>query len=115
LVDNLDEMLIAELAREIEEEFVFDAISTRGAPGLLKLDSIQPREGRTQLLFSLRNVVSVYQEPMQFESLSDLEEDLDRLLQIREGGATACWEAPSLTSTQTRMMIPNPYQVVIWA
>jgi hypothetical protein len=31
---------------------------------------------------------------MRFESLSDLEEDLDRLLKIGEGGATACREAP---------------------
>jgi hypothetical protein len=31
---------------------------------------------------------------MQFRSLSDLEEDLDRLLKIGEEGATACREAP---------------------
>jgi hypothetical protein len=39
-------------------------------------------------------MASVYQEPMRFESLSNLEEDLDRLLKIGEGGATACREAP---------------------
>jgi hypothetical protein len=32
---------------------------------------------------------------MQFESLSALEEDLDRLLKIGEGEATACREAPT--------------------
>jgi hypothetical protein len=31
---------------------------------------------------------------MQFESLSNLEEDWDRLLNIGEEGATACQEAP---------------------
>jgi hypothetical protein len=31
---------------------------------------------------------------MRFKSLSDLEEDLDRLLKIKEGGATTCPEAP---------------------
>jgi hypothetical protein len=31
---------------------------------------------------------------MRFESLSTLEKDLDRLLKIREGEATACQEAP---------------------
>jgi hypothetical protein len=30
-VDNLDEMLLSDLAKEIEEESVFDAISTRAA------------------------------------------------------------------------------------
>jgi hypothetical protein len=28
---------------------------------------------------------------MRFVSLSDLEEDLDHLLKIRDEGATACW------------------------
>jgi hypothetical protein len=35
---------------------------------------------------------------VQFESLSDLEEDLDHLLKIGEGGATACREGLSSTS-----------------
>jgi hypothetical protein len=30
-VDNLDEMLLPDLASEIEEKFIFDAISTRAA------------------------------------------------------------------------------------
>jgi hypothetical protein len=33
---------------------------------------------------------------MRFESLSDLEEDLDRLLKIGDEGATACRGAPIL-------------------
>jgi hypothetical protein len=63
-------------------------------PGLLGSDSIRSGEGRTRLLSELRNAASVYQESMQFESLSNLKENLDRLLKIGEGGATACWEAP---------------------
>jgi hypothetical protein len=92
--DNLDEMLLPDLAREIEEESIFDAILTRATPGLLGSDSIRSGKGRTRILFGLHNAASVYQEPMRLESLSDLEEDLDRLLKIGEGGATVCWEAP---------------------
>jgi hypothetical protein len=46
-VDNLDEILLSDLDMEIEEESIFDAISTRTAPGLLRLDSIRSGEGRT--------------------------------------------------------------------
>jgi hypothetical protein len=93
-IDNLNEMLLPDLAKEIEEESVLDAISTRAAPGLLWLDSIRSGEEHTRLLFRLHNTALVYQESMQFESLSYLEEDLDNLLKIGEEGATAYWEAP---------------------
>jgi hypothetical protein len=37
-IDNLDEMLLPKLAREIKEMFVFDVTSTRSARGLLGSD-----------------------------------------------------------------------------
>jgi hypothetical protein len=40
-IDNLDEMLLPDLAREIEEESVLDTISTRAAPGLLGSNPIR--------------------------------------------------------------------------
>jgi hypothetical protein len=58
-------MLLNDLAREIEEESVFDAISTRAAPGLLGSDSIRSGEGRTRLLFRLCNAVYVYKDTRQ--------------------------------------------------
>jgi hypothetical protein len=39
-VDNLDEMLLPDLAMEIKEGSIFDAILTRAVPGLLGSDSI---------------------------------------------------------------------------
>jgi hypothetical protein len=65
-VDNLDELLLPDLAGEIEMMFVFDMTSTRAAPGLLRSDSNRS------------------EETTQSESLSNLEEDLDRLLKIRD-------------------------------
>jgi hypothetical protein len=46
-VNNLDEMLLPNLAREIEEHFVFDVTSTRAAPGVLGSNSIRSEEQRT--------------------------------------------------------------------
>jgi hypothetical protein len=43
-IDNLDEMLLPDLTREIEEESVSNATSTHAAPGLLGLDPIQYEE-----------------------------------------------------------------------
>jgi hypothetical protein len=76
-VNNLDEMLLSNLAREIEEESVLDAISTHATPGLLGSHSIRFGEGHTRLVFGLRNAAPFYKESLQLESLSDLEEDLD--------------------------------------
>jgi hypothetical protein len=53
-VDNLNKMLLPDLAREIEEESVFDAISTRAAPRLLGSGPIRSGEGRTRHLSELR-------------------------------------------------------------
>jgi hypothetical protein len=72
---------LPDLAGKIERMSVFDVTSTRAAPELVGSDSNQSEEAT------------------RFESLSDLEEDLDRLLKLEdEGGlgdkgATACWEA----------------------
>jgi hypothetical protein len=93
-------MLLPDLARKIKEKSVLDATLTRAAPGLLGSNSIRSGEERTRLLFGLCNAAPVYQESMQFESLFDLEEDLDRLLKIGEEGATTSREAPSSTSTR---------------
>jgi hypothetical protein len=37
-IDNLGQMLLPNLARELEEESIFNMISTRAAPGLLRLE-----------------------------------------------------------------------------
>jgi hypothetical protein len=58
-IDNLDETLLPDLAREIEKESAVDVTSTHAAPGLLRSDSFRSEEERTRLLFGLRNAASV--------------------------------------------------------
>jgi hypothetical protein len=77
-VDNLDELLLPDLALQIEKMSVFDTTSTRDASKLAGSDSNQS-EGTTRPKF-----------------LSDLEEDLDLLLKFKDVGATACRAAPIL-------------------
>jgi hypothetical protein len=67
---DLDELLLPDLPRQIERTSVFDATSTRAAPGLLGSDSNRSEEASRS------------------KSLCDLEEDLDRLVKIRDEGAT---------------------------
>ena len=59
-VNNLGEMLVPDLAREIEEESAFDATSTRAAPRLHRSNPIWSEEDRTRLPFRLRNAATVY-------------------------------------------------------
>jgi hypothetical protein len=92
-INNLDEMLLSDLTREIEEESAVVATSTRAASELLRSDSIRCEEERIQLSFGLRNAASIYQELTQSEFLSTLEEDLYNLFKIGDEGATACREA----------------------
>jgi hypothetical protein len=83
-------MLLPDLAGKIEKMSVLDATSTHAVTGPPGLDSTRSEEGCTQFSFGLRNAASVYQEAMRFESLSDLEEDLDHLLKVGDEGATTC-------------------------
>jgi hypothetical protein len=82
-IDNLDDLLLPDLALQIEKMSVFDATSTRDAPGLVGSDSNQS-ENTTRS-----------------KSPSDLEEDLDLLLKIKDAEATTCRGPPFLTSTRT--------------
>jgi hypothetical protein len=92
-IDNRDELLLLDLAGEIERMFVFDTTSTRAAPGPLGSNSNRSEEARTLIPFGLRNATSVNEEATWSKSLSDLEKDLDHLLKLEEEGATACWGA----------------------
>jgi hypothetical protein len=69
---------------------VFDATSTCAAPGHLESDSNRSEEARVQFPFGLSNAASVNEEATRSKSLFDLEEDLDRLLKLRDEGTTAC-------------------------
>jgi hypothetical protein len=71
-IDNLDELLLPDLVWQIEKISIFDATSTRGVPELVRLNSNQSKE------------------TTQSESLSNLEEDLDCLLNLKDEGATDC-------------------------
>jgi hypothetical protein len=72
---DLDELLLPNLVWQVEKISVFNAISTHAAPELVGSDSNRS-EGTTQS-----------------KSLSDLEEDLDLLLKLKNVGATTCWGA----------------------
>jgi hypothetical protein len=89
-VDNLDDMLLPDLVRELEHELRFNPISTCATPRLIRLDLTQSEDQRAQLPFRLRSTATIYQEAIRSESLSALEEDLDWLLKIGERDATAC-------------------------
>jgi hypothetical protein len=49
---NLDELLLPNLPRQIENTFVFDATSTRAAPGLLGSDSNRSEKASRSKSFS---------------------------------------------------------------
>jgi hypothetical protein len=71
-INNFDELLLPDLALQIEKMSIFDMTSTRDAPKLVRSDSNRS------------------EETTQSKSLSDLEEDLDLLLKLKDVGATAC-------------------------
>jgi hypothetical protein len=75
-IDNLDDMLFPDLAQQIEKMSVFNATSTRHAPDLVRSDSNRS------------------EKTTRSKSLSDLDEDLDLLLKIKDVGATACRGPP---------------------
>jgi hypothetical protein len=78
-IDDLDELLLPDLARQIERMFVFYATSIHAALGLLRSNSNRSKEA------------------MQSKSLSDLEEDLNRLFKIRDKGGTVHRGPPILS------------------
>jgi hypothetical protein len=75
-IDNLDELLLPDLALQIEKMSVFDATPTRDEIDLVESDSNRS------------------EETTQSKSLFDLEEDMDLLLKLKDVGATACRGAP---------------------
>jgi hypothetical protein len=75
-IDNLDNMLLPDLAHRIKKMSIFNATSTHDALDLLGSDSNRS------------------QKTLRSKSLSDMEEDLDLLLKIEDASATACREAP---------------------
>jgi hypothetical protein len=82
-IDNLDDLLLPNLAQQIEKTSIFNATSTRDAPDLVGSDSNRSK-------MTTRS-----------KSLSNLEEDLNLLLKIKDVGATACRGPPFWTSSQT--------------
>jgi hypothetical protein len=75
-INNLSELLLPNLALQIEKMSIFDVTPTRDARDLVGLDPNQS------------------EETTQSKSLSDLEEDLDLLLKLKDVGATACQGPP---------------------
>jgi hypothetical protein len=71
-IDNLNDLLFPDLAVQIEKMSIFNATSTHETPDLVRSDS-----NRSEKI-------------TRSKSLSDLEEDLDLLLKIKDMEATAC-------------------------
>jgi hypothetical protein len=86
-------MLLPDLARDLEEQSVFNATLNHAAPNFFRTDSIWSERQRTRFTLELRNAATIYHEATWFESLSTLEEDLDHLLKIEKDEATSCREA----------------------
>jgi hypothetical protein len=82
-IDNHDDMLLSDLAQQIEKMSIFNATSTRDTPDLFRSDS--NRSEKTS----------------RSKSLSDLEEHLALLLKIKDVGATACRLAPVFDTSRT--------------
>jgi hypothetical protein len=97
-IDELDELLLPDLAKKIEKMSVSNTTSTRAAN---YPKSIQPRfvGPRNRPLFGLRNSATIYQETAKSGFLSALEEDLDSLLQLGKTETTACREVSNFPST----------------
>jgi hypothetical protein len=72
IIDNLYELLLPDLAEEIERVSIFYVTSTCAALGPLGSDSNRSKDARTLFPFGLRNAASVYEEATRFESLSDV-------------------------------------------
>jgi hypothetical protein len=70
-IDDLDELLLLDLPRQIENISIFDMTQSRAAPRLGSDSNRSEKAPRSK-------------------SLPDSEEDLDRLFKIRDEGATAC-------------------------
>jgi hypothetical protein len=86
-VDNLDELQLPDLAGKIERMSIFDATSTRAAPELVGSDSKK------------------FEEATRFESLFDLEEDLDRLLKLEDEGGLGDKGATAYRTNKMRIML----------
>jgi hypothetical protein len=63
-IDNLDEMLLPDLAREFQEESVFYATSIHATLGLLRSNLIRSEDLHTRLLFGPCNTTTLYQKAM---------------------------------------------------
>jgi hypothetical protein len=90
-IDNLDDMLLPDLAQQIEKISIFNATSTHDAPDLFGSDS--NRSDKTS----------------RSKSLSDLEEDLDLLLKIKDMGATTCWGNPIFDTYSDSNEVYSPH------
>ena len=74
-------MLLPDLVREIEQVFESNSTSTQLDNGL-DFPQLQPR-----VYFGLCNAATIFQEVTRAESFSDLEKDLEDLLQLGDDKA----------------------------
>jgi hypothetical protein len=93
-IENLDELLLPDLALQIEKMSVFNVISTHDAPEPVRSDSNQS------------------ERTTQSKSLSDLEEDLDLLLKLNDVGATTCRGGGGFLKT-TRTPTKSTHRLVL--
>jgi hypothetical protein len=93
--DYLGEMLLPDLARDIEEQSVFNTTSIHAAPELVRSDLIQStRTCEPNSHSSYATWPLFTRRPCDLKTLSALQKDLYHLVKIGEEDATACREAP---------------------
>ena len=90
--NNLDKMLLPDLAKEIEEKLILDTSSTR-SPTDLGLITTRSKVITSQPNYGLQNTAYVYQKAMR-SILSSLLEKSSNQLPIKDTIATACRAAP---------------------
>lgn len=93
-MNNLHTPLLPDLTEELVRQSDHDGITARLELGLPMLDPIQPNEGSFQFPLELTNSAIVYRETAQPISLSDLEKDLEGLIQLGNKEATDPRAAP---------------------
>jgi hypothetical protein len=125
-VDSLDESLLPNHAGEIETLSVFNATSTRAAPGLLGSDPRRLHGPNPSLIWRSTWIIFSSLEmreppPVEgggiFDNYSDSNEKYSLPSTIpssRSLGGLGDKRAVFSTTTRSQMTIPNPFRVITW-
>jgi hypothetical protein len=107
-INDLDNLSIHASAAKIRMESAPGSTSSSAAATSLGLESFQSKDSRNQSQFGLCNLATDLQEASVSGSLSELEKDLDSLLQVGGPEATACQGASGCFGASDLMITSMP-------